>query len=169
MLFHCLCVSTIFSVVLKGPTSPHTSHSLVTMPHCHPFFFSSLLSPIRPPLKHRNRVRGIRRPCLRHVPMLDQARPLHPVNVRQSNGLLARLIYTNVDEADAVVEAMSEDCGRYKRDDCKSTWNQPFRIPHAPRSRHCGSNIHRCADEVGRMRNLLHLLCDNFSSFAILP
>lgn len=90
------------------------------LPHYVSFHFLS--SPpicIPPPLEHRNRVRGIRRPRLRHVPMLNKARPLHPINVRQSNGLHAQLINTNMDEADAVIEAMSEDYRGYKGDDLR--------------------------------------------------
>lgn len=51
--------------------------------------------------------------------MLNKARPLHPINVRQSNGLHAQLINTNMDEADAVIEAMSEDYRGYKGDDLR--------------------------------------------------
>lgn len=82
---------------------------------------------VQPPLEHRNRVCGIRRPRLRHVPMLNKACALHPINVRQRNWLLARLIHTHVDEANVVIEAVTEDYGRHKRNDCRDTRSQPFR------------------------------------------
>lgn len=68
-------------------------------------------------LEHGNWVRGIRRPRLRHVPMLNDAGPIHPVDVRQRNGFLVRLIDTHVDEADVVVEALSEHRGGDERND----------------------------------------------------
>lgn len=97
------------------------SHYSIQMPS---LSISSLFPPwtsIKPPLEHRNRIRSIRRPRLRHVPMLNKARPIHPVNVRQRNGLLVCLIDAHVDEADVVVEAMAEDYGGHERNDCKRT------------------------------------------------
>ena len=51
--------------------------------------------------------------------MLDDACPVHPVNVRQRDRLLARLVDTHVDEADVVVEAVAEDGGGDEGDDCR--------------------------------------------------
>lgn len=77
------------------------------------------LTSIWPPLEHRNRVCGIRRPRLRHVPMLNKACSVHPVNVCQRNGFLVHLIDTHVDEADVVIEAVAEHYRGDKRDDYK--------------------------------------------------
>ena len=98
------------------------SFNLNTMSDC-PFVHDLPCPPVsvQPLLEHGDRVGGIRRPRLRHVPVLDNACPLHPVNVCQRNGFLARLVHTHVDEADVVVETLAEDCGRHKRDDCQST------------------------------------------------
>lgn len=58
--------------------------------------------------------------------MLNDAGPIHPVDVRQRNGFLVRLVDTHVDEADVVVEALSEHRGGDERND----WTR------APRSQH---------------------------------
>ena len=49
--------------------------------------------------------------------MLDNARAVHAVNVRQGNGLRAGFIDAHVDEADVVVETLAEHGGGDKRDD----------------------------------------------------
>lgn len=60
--------------------------------------------------------------------MLNNTCPIHPVNVCQRNGFLVCLIDTHVDEADVVIEALAEDHGGHKRDDCNhSPGSQPFR------------------------------------------
>lgn len=56
--------------------------------------------------------------------MLNKTCPIHPVNVCQRNGFLVHLIDTHVDEADVVVEAVAEDYGGDKRNDCKRTRSQ---------------------------------------------
>lgn len=56
--------------------------------------------------------------------MLNDTRPIHPVNVCQRNGFLVRLIDTHVDEADVVIEALAEDDRGHERDDCNQ--EKPF-------------------------------------------
>ena len=91
-----------------------------------PFLSSTSIS-IQPPLEHGNRVRGIRRPRLCHVPMLNNASSLHPINICQRNGFLARLINTHVGETDVVVEALSEHGGGDIWDDWERDSKSAFR------------------------------------------
>lgn len=167
------------SSFLKGFASPHISHNLIAFRECN--IFKLISSPpsvsVQRPLEHRNRVRGIRRPRLRHVPMLNKTRPIHPINVCQRNGFLARRIDTDVDEADIVVEAVAQDHGRNKRDDCKSG---------EPRNQHCPPQTVRSASDTyistqqtlscknearkkERKKNPSDILFANRSSFGIRP
>lgn len=50
--------------------------------------------------------------------MLNKACAVHPVNVCQRDRFLVRLIDTHMDEADIVIEAVTEDYRRNIRDDC---------------------------------------------------
>lgn len=84
---------------------------------CLPYLFYLLPLCSAALLEHGDWVRGIRRSRLRHVPMLNNAGSIHPVNVRQRNGFLVRLIDTHVDESDVVVEALSEHRGGDERND----------------------------------------------------
>ena len=61
--------------------------------------------------------------------MLDNACPVHSVNVGQRNRLLARLVDTHVDEADVVVEAVAEDGGGDEGDDCKTGFGVSVSAP----------------------------------------
>lgn len=127
----CFSIAYIFSqfdeslsiFILKE--TPIHAHITISLLHSNAQFSisSSLLSypttSIQPPLEHRNRVRGIRRPRLRHVPMLNKTCAIHPVNICQGNGFLVHLIDTHVDEADVIIEAMTQNYRGNKRDDCQ--------------------------------------------------
>ena len=81
--------------------------------------FSSPSILVGPSLEQGNRVGGISRQILRHVPMLNNACPLHPVNVRQRKRRLTHLIDTHVGEADIVVETLTEDYEWHIGNDCQ--------------------------------------------------
>lgn len=128
-LLYCLYISMIdFCHFERTSRSMHLSVSILhSIALLSVRFFSSPSVCVPSPLEHGNWVRGVRGPRLRHVPMLDNACPIHPVNVCQRNWLLVHLIDTHVDEADVVVEALAEDYVGHKRDNCKRTRSQPFR------------------------------------------
>ena len=76
---------------------------------------------VQPASEHRNRIGGISGSRLCHVPVLNNARSIHPINVCQRNGFFARNINTHVDETDVVVEVLTKNCGGNERDDCQAT------------------------------------------------
>lgn len=65
------------------------------------------ISNLLKPLKHGNRVRRVRRPRLRHIPMLNNAGPIHAVDIRQRNWLWL-LIDPDMDQADVAVEVVAQ-------------------------------------------------------------
>ena len=72
--------------------------------------------------------------------MLNKACAVHPVNICQRDGFLVHLIDAHVDEADVVVEAVTEDYRRYERDDCErveislsAAFVCSFGEPHVPK------------------------------------
>ena len=127
----CFSIAYVFSqfdeslsiFILKG-TRIH-AHDTVLSIHSNAQLSTS--SPLRPhpttsiqsPLEHCYRVRGIRRSRLGHIPMLNNACAIHPVNVCQRNGFRARRIDTYVNQTNIVIEALTEDYKRDKREDCK--------------------------------------------------
>ena len=59
-----------------------------------------------PPSEHCDRVRRVRRPRLRHVPMLHNARPIHAIDIRQRNRL-RHLINPHMYQPDIIIEIVS--------------------------------------------------------------
>lgn len=49
--------------------------------------------------------------------MLHNTRAIHPVNIRQRNRLLARLVDPYMNESDMIVEVGPQDCGGDEGDD----------------------------------------------------
>ena len=58
--------------------------------------------------KHRNRVGCIRWPCLRHIPVLHDTRPVHAVYVGQRNRL-RKLIHLHMNEPNIGVKAVAQN------------------------------------------------------------
>ena len=90
-------------------------------------FFPVGFVSIQRPSEHRNRVRGISGSRLCHVPVLNNTRSVHPINVCQRNGFLTRNINPHVDETNVVVEVLTENCGGNERDDCQRNLRSVFR------------------------------------------
>ena len=122
--------------------------------------FSSPSMLVEPCSEQGNRVRGISRQILRHVPMLNNACPLHPVNVRQRKRRLALLVDTHVGEANIIVETLTEDYEGHIGNDCqKKLQVSTFRAVWVS---------HRCSlGKMGLSKD--YLLAASFSALAILP
>jgi len=69
--------------------------------------------------EHGDRVRRVPRRLLCHIPMLNDTRPIHTVNVRQRDRQMPLLVNPHMDETNVIVETVPQDCAWHEGDDVR--------------------------------------------------